>query len=331
MLILAATLLETGLAISLSSDRPRPITTAQMTDHVAYRHIALRVRARESYYEAASRELRFHHFPTRSVFNWRTPLYAWSLGALPAPEVAWPLLVAISLTSGLMAALLMVRDFPRPARLLAMLSVIVASGWCLHPPIAFYTEVWCGHLIFISLCLASRGWLVVGAAIGLLALFLRELALPYCAIAAAIACATRRRLEAFVWLLGLLAYGFYFARHHREVARLGTVAKLSGDDWIAFGGLKFLLATCRMSFPLALAPAWLLAIYLTLSLIGLFGLRGEIGLRTGLVVLTYALAFSIVGQDFNSYWGWVYTPLLSLGVALSPYGLRNLLTCAFRH
>ena len=49
-----------------------------------YRAEIQRIAAGESYYQAASKELHQRGYPTRSVFNWRTPLPMWLLGKLPS-------------------------------------------------------------------------------------------------------------------------------------------------------------------------------------------------------------------------------------------------------
>src|SRR5260370_194252 len=68
-----------------------------------YRTIVERVHSGEDYYDAAQSELRTRGYPTRSMFNWRTPLYAWLLGSLPQPLWAKVLLGLIALAAVLMA------------------------------------------------------------------------------------------------------------------------------------------------------------------------------------------------------------------------------------
>ena len=45
-----------------------------------YRAEVDRIRNGEGYYQAAAAELTARGYPTRSVFNWRTPLPMWLLG-----------------------------------------------------------------------------------------------------------------------------------------------------------------------------------------------------------------------------------------------------------
>src|SRR5712691_8782033 len=61
-------------------------------DLLLYRRIVERVHDGASYYDAAQSELRGGGYPTGSVFNWRTPVYAWVIGHLPSPTWAQVLL-----------------------------------------------------------------------------------------------------------------------------------------------------------------------------------------------------------------------------------------------
>src|SRR5688572_25398585 len=55
-------------------------------DLALYRAEIERIRAGENYYQAANIELRQRGYPTRSLFNWRTPLPMWLVGKLPHPQ-----------------------------------------------------------------------------------------------------------------------------------------------------------------------------------------------------------------------------------------------------
>ena len=57
-----------------------------------YRAEVDRIRAGESYYDAAASELRSRGYPTRKLFNWRMPLPMWLIGKLPDVSLAKGLL-----------------------------------------------------------------------------------------------------------------------------------------------------------------------------------------------------------------------------------------------
>ena len=52
-------------------------------DVALYRAEVDRIHNGEGYYQAAAAELTARGYPTRSVFNWRTPLPMWLIGQLP--------------------------------------------------------------------------------------------------------------------------------------------------------------------------------------------------------------------------------------------------------
>ena len=52
-------------------------------------------------------------------------------------------------------------------------------------------------------------------------------------------------------------------------------------------------------------------------------------LRAALIVYGYFGSFSIIGRPDNLYWGLLISPLLPLGVVLSPLALRDLIVRAY--
>ena len=66
-------------------------------DIALYRAEVERVRLGASYYDAAAAELHARAYPTRSVFNWRTPLPVRLIGLLPEISLAKALLGVLGL------------------------------------------------------------------------------------------------------------------------------------------------------------------------------------------------------------------------------------------
>jgi hypothetical protein len=161
-------------------------------------------------------------------------------------------------------------------------------------------------------------------------LFFRELAAPYCLISFVLACRWRNRREIFVWLGGFALYAAYMAFHFSMVATKITPADRLPSSWVQFGGPGFLLATCRMNTFLFHAPAWVLGIYLPLSVLGLAAWRSQVGVRLALTIGLYLSTFAVVGQPFNEYWGLFYAALLPLGLVWSPAAIRDLSTSLLR-
>jgi hypothetical protein len=320
------------LSVALTKDtHPATVPPAPAPgDLVVYRQIVQRVHGGDSYYDAALDELRTHGYPTRSVFNVRTPLYAWLLGRATGPGWGRAILM-VGLLIVLVAAC---RDLPEdfgvvPAAVGAVF-LAGATAWCLGGEGFYMMEFWAAMLIGISVAAYRRGLTVVGVAAGLLAVFYRELALPYAVVCAGIAVWQGRRREAAAWAVGLALFAAFMGYHAYQVHSRLTAADLSiPGGWVRFGGIPFLLATARMNVFLMPLPLWCTALYLPLAAVGLSGGRGESGWRVGLTALLFLAAFSVVGNPFNFYWGFLDAPLLAFGIAGAPRAVSRLIGVAF--
>jgi hypothetical protein len=303
-------------------------------DALLYRAEADRIRGGENYYEVAAQELRARGYPTRSVFNWRTPLPMWLIGKLPGAEWAKALLGGLAIALMLLAFEATAREEPGHVRR-PILCVLLLSGplmFCALGEIFVMPVLWAGVLIGLSLCAYGVNRPLAGVAFGLAAVFFRELALPYCLLALAIDCFEKRRREALVWFVGLAAWAAFYAWHCLHVSTLigpGDVAHRAG--WIQFGGAGFVIATAQVNAYLLLLPQWLTAIYVVAGLLGLAGWNTPLGRRVGLTACAFAAAFAAVGQEFNQYWGALSAPLWCFGVARFPASLRDLWqACAWK-
>src|SRR5262249_20414927 len=155
-------------------------------------------------------------YQTRSLFNWRTPLYAWVFGGLPDPDWAKAILVALALAAILLAYSVVRRESGVALALATALLLFDMLAPGLAGAIFLLTELWAGVVIVLWVCACGRGWGGVGVSAGLLALFFRELALPYCVVALVLAAWRNRRAEVAVWFAGLALYGVHLALHALE-------------------------------------------------------------------------------------------------------------------
>jgi hypothetical protein len=331
-----------------------------------YRAEVDRIHNGEGYYQAAAAELTARGYPTRSVFNWRTPLPMWLLGKLPAAAWGRALLGALSLALVLMAFEALAREengkrgqspfvrstlravpagterslvgdcplFPGHALFCPVACVLLLTGplqLTILGDLFVMPVLWAGVLIGLSVCaygLGRPGW---GVAFGLAALFFRELALPYCLVCVALAWRQAERTERAAWTLGLLAWLLFFVLHCWHVSGLVAVgARAHRLSWIHCGGAEFVIATARMNAYLLVLPPWATALYLVAAMVGLGGWSTPLGTRIGLSTCLYLAAFAVVGQSFNQYWGLLVAPLLCFGVARFPAALDDLWRAAFR-
>jgi hypothetical protein len=339
-------------------------------DPALYRAEVDRIHNGQSYYQAAAAELTSRGYPTLSVFNWRTPLPMWFIGRLPRAEWAKYLLGALSLGLIIIAFEALARDqnikgdslvFADPESMapkkighfpyIGLGCVLLLSGPLLFNVLGdlFVMPIlWAGVLIAISLCAYGTGRPILGLGLGLAALFIRELALPYCLLCASLAaikcfpagerganepprCIHRglNTLELIGWGLGLCAWLIFFGWHCWNVSGLiGPDAIAHKLGWIRFGGAGFVLATAQMNAYLILLPPWVTALYFAAAIFGLAGWHTALGVRMGLTTCLYLMFFAVVGQDFNQYWGSLITPLLCFGIVRFPASMRDLCQAA---
>jgi len=213
-------------------------------DFLLFRRLAEHVRAGENYHEAAFREMRAHRFPTGSPFNFRTPTYAWVLGILPSDAWGRGLLMLIALAALVANFRVDSRDLGVAGAVVGGFFLIGVAMWTWDSVSIYSQELWASMLIALSLGLLGLGRRYPAIAIGILALFFRELALPYCLLACGVAFWHKRRLEGALWLFGVAIYFLFLGWHAHEVLLRMTSEDQARSDWLCFGGLK---APARMS------------------------------------------------------------------------------------
>ena len=291
-----------------------------------YQTVVEQVRAGESYYSVVGVELRSIGYPTRSVFNWRMPALAWLLGQLPSDRAGQVLAFVLAVATLLIWLAVFYRN--RYAVWQVLLGGLFMSGpviYSLFPHTFLFHEFWAGTLIALSLAAYARGWRHVSVLSGLMALFLRELSLPFVCVMMVLAYREGQRREALLWFIGLLVFGTAFLFHWSIVSNLNTGDdRLLAGDWIVFGGWPFVLNTAQLNPLLIALPPWIAAILLPLALLGLARWRGVSGIRVAGTVGIYVLAFSIAGRSNNTAWGLMYAFVMPLGLLHAPYALREL-------
>jgi hypothetical protein len=228
--------------------------------------------------------------------------------------------LAVVLLSSLMIFLAR-RASPEGTVLGVLLSVLTATT--LVDQQGFWmTEAWSG--LFIGLSLSAYLWQrwTPGALLGLAALFLRELAAPYCLVCLYLAVRASRRREAAVWFAGFVVFAIFYVVH---VDRL--LGEIRPDDpahegsWLQFGGLGFWLATLAVNRAFVAVPRVVLtagAVLLAAS-----AWSRSLPSHVGYTVAAYTVFFLVVGQPFNNYWGLVAAVPFALGIT---YGLDGLST-----
>ena len=302
------------------------------SDVALYRAEVDRIHAGEAYYHVIGTELRTRGYPVGSVFNWRFPVPFWVMGWMPDVAVSKALLCGLALVLLLTAFEAIACEQNNSIRRPIVCGLLLTGPLmpCMLGDLFVLPVLWGGVLIGLSIGAYGLNRPRLGVALGLAAVFFRELALPYCLVAMAIAWWYRRRGELLWWTCGLALFFLCFGLHCLHVNELITPGdRLHAEGWVRLGGAAFVISMAQMNAYLLLLPQWITALYFVAALFGFAGWHTPLGQRTGLTVCAFVVAFAVVGQEFNQYWGSLTAPLLCFGVVRFPASLRDTLKAGF--
>jgi hypothetical protein len=331
VLLVAATTLVAGVAITFSPLKSgfADVSRNRPGDVPLYRAEVDRIATGEPYYIAAATELVARGYPTRSVFNWRTPLPMLLIGRLPDPVFGKALLAGL-------AGLLILAGFvwvEREASTRQALAVALMLTGVLMLTIVgdlFVMPVlWSGVLIALSIAAFGLGRARLGIVAGIAALFFRELAALYCVVCWLLDASHRRWRLVAGWTLGMAAYAVFYAFHIAQVSSLiDATARAHDESWLQLGGAAFVISTAQMNAYLLVVPQWISAVCLVLAVLGLASWNTAAGQRIGWTMAGYMIVLALVGQPFNQYWGCLYAPLICFGLARAPAAVQDLLAAS---
>ncbi len=285
-----------------------------------FRGIVTRVRNGDNYYDVTAESLP----QSRSLFNFRFPTYAWLFALAPNDECIRWTFFGLSLLVALASIQVLLSEHSRWAQALALTWIMGATfAWCSYGDAHLTTEPWVGLLLLASITAYAADRWVLGACLGLSALALRELALPYLFVSAVFAWKEKRWREVVFWGLALTAFVIALQWHAWEVkARAELVESTRLEQWLRMPGYPFVLETARMCIFLWLLPVWVSALVIPFSWLGLWAWKTPAGRRMGATVCCFSVAFLVVRG--GGYWGLMYCPMLGFGLANIPAGIREL-------
>lgn len=294
-----------------------------------YDNVIARIRGGEGYYTAAAAEHRAIGFPLQPGFAVRLPTLAYIEAAIGPPgEYA----AAVLLLAGVLLAWWRrlgtepggAHRRPLAMGLLALGAVLVLNAYFfrLH-------ELWAGMLLALSFGLHRPdkwGGALLAAA---LALAIRELALPFVLLMAAMALWRRDWCQAAALsvLAGVFLVGLML--HLQAVAALVRPGDLVSASWLELRGPSGWLSNIALSSQLRYLPHWLAGPLIVVALLGWAGWRSPAGAFGTLLFLGYGLVFGIAGRAENYYWGALVAPTLLLGLAFAPLAAKGLFRAAF--
>ena len=297
-------------------------------DIVTYENIIERVRHGEAYYPVAADTLRHGDYPLRPFFTFRLPTLAVLLAMLPAPWRPVPMYLLSVAVLIAWATRLRAAFARRPPLLIALLLLAAGALSGLQAGLVSFHDVWAGLFIALSLALRRRGRWIESVAFGVCAMLVRELAAPYVLVMAAAAWGEGDRREAAGWIGALALFAAILAAHAHAVAGVLHPTDPASPGWAGLLGLGFFVKAVVLSTGLQIAPPWLAAPLVGLSLVGWAAWRDALGLRVIATLATYALLIAAGARVDNFYWALLVAPVSLVGLAFVPDAARDLVRAA---
>lgn len=334
VLALLAILLVASMS-ALVAPGPPPVShdPAQRADDeadvVLYETIVAGVRGGGDYYAVTAQALRSGNYPLRPFVTFRLPTLATLQAAIP--PIGTVILLYVLAAAVTLAWFVRLRPAFARAPPLAIALVLLAGGMMafVQPELASFHEIWAGLLIALSLALRRRDRWVEAVAFGLIAMLIRETAALYVGIMLVLALAEGRRREAIGWGVAILALAVVIGFHAHAVSLVVRPIDPVSPGWSGMLGFGFFVKTMSLSTALNLAPTWLAALLVALTLFGWAGWNEELALRAVAVFAAYAVLLSLFGRTDTFYWGLMIAPVILVGLAFVPDALRDLVTAAF--
>jgi len=296
-------------------------------DAVLYRQITARVAQGEHYYSAVALEHRASGYPLKPFTAVRPPFLA-EATAMLGPTIADLLLRLLAVAAGVATAVRLAPKLRSPWREIAILLSATSGIVFMRSGMWVWHEIWAGLLITLALaCRTERRWRL-SVALGLAAALIRELAFPFLIVMAVAAWAGGARREMRAWIAAALITLACLALHMLAVDRIVRPSDVTSSGWLALGGWRFDLALARQSSLLIGLPAWVAAIATPLALLGWAAWPGRYALRVAASLGLWMTAFLLLGRPDNAYWGFLFAPLLPVGLAMAPPALLDLVTAA---
>lgn len=286
-------------------------------DLALYARIAERVASDEPYYDAAVAEQYAHGYPTSPAPAIRLPTVTY-LAATLGDGALWgfrALLVAVAVS----ALLRFERLAPTRLEWFGAAAVAAVSLGMFADPQAFlFADAWAGSLIALSLYVyrRDRWWWSLG--VGLAAVLVRELAVPYLGVMGVLAW-RRNRVEALSWWTAGIAFVPIYALHWWaaiRAARTGGIA--ASDGWLSFGGWPHVVDTFRDSSILIAAPYTAAVLAVAAAVAGWSVVDRRWSVPVLATACTFMALFMMAGRPDTAYWGLLYAPVFAPGAVFFP-------------
>jgi hypothetical protein len=313
---------------SLTAGGP-PKAKVRDDDLTVYDHVIARLQRGESYYPAVAAEHRIIGFPLTPGLAVRLPTLVWFYALIG--EVGERVFAVLLLVAALIVWWRRLGREPGAEDRRVLGLALIAFNAVLVLNVYFYRlhELPAGMLLAIAFGLHRPGKWFPAILPAAAALAIRELALPFVALMAAMAMWRGDRREALAWSALVLVFVIGLAVHLHLVAQQVRPGDYVSQSWFALRGLSGWLENMIFATNLRYLPHFIAGPLVILMLLGWAGWRSPAGTFGILLFVGYGLAFTIAGRDENYYWGMMVTPTLALGLMFAPMAAKSLFRAGF--
>jgi hypothetical protein len=213
-------------------------------------------------------------------------------------------------------------------RPLAIALLLLGASFVLTRYFHVLHELWAGGLLALAFGLHRPGRWGAALAAAALALAIRETALPFVLLMAAMAAWRRDWRETAAWSTLAAVFLALWALHLQLIAAQLRPGDPVSPSWLTLRGLSGLLSAYVLSNILRFLPHVLAGPLVVLALLGWGGWKSAAGSFGTFLFLGYGLIFMIAGRPENWYWGALVSPAVFIGLAFAPGALATLLRSA---
>ena len=191
-------------------------------------------------------------------------------------------------------------------------------------------ELWSGMLLALAFGLhrpGKWGWSLAAAA---LAVAIREHALPFILLMAAMALWRRDWKQGIAWSALAAAFLAFLGLHLAIIAAQVLPSDPFGQGWLDLRGLSGWISYVSLSSNLRFLPGFIAGPLIVIAMLGWAAWNRPTGQFGFLLYGGYGLLFMIAGRPDAYYWGAMVAPAVLVGLAFALSGLRALIAAARR-
>lgn len=298
-------------------------------DLALYDRAIERIRGGENYYDFIVEEQRRANYPVNPGLAVRLPTLAYIDAWLGEPgQVAAALLLMVAVLLAWWRRLGEEPGGQPPRRALTLAFLFVGVSLGLNRYYFVLHELWCGMLLALAFALHRPGRWGWSLAVAGLAVAIREHALPFLLLMAAMAGWRRDWKESAAWSLASALFLAALYWHLQVIAAQVLPSDPPSAPWLVMRGLSGWLSNIVLSTNLRFLPGWIAGPLVILMIAGWAGWRSPAGTFGTFLFLGYGLAFMIAGRPDNFYWGAAIAPAMFIGLAYAGRSVGSLVRAA---